>query len=107
LRGIEQSTRAPGDFPVVVAAFHNVDTKFQLQQFYALNQTVPINPSQIALLRTELGIKQTGRKAHEQQVSAVRQILERKPNSPFEPEKFTGSTVYKGPLDVTVIEKMI
>jgi DGQHR domain-containing protein len=107
LRGIEQSTRKPGEFPVIIAAFHKVDTRFQLQQFYALNQTVPINPSQIALLRTELGLKQTGRKAHEQQISAVREIIARKPNSPFEPGKYMGSTVYPGPLDVTVIERMI
>lgn len=107
LKGIEHSTCAPGEFPIILSAFHKVDTKFQLEQFYALNQTVPISQSQLALLRTELGIKQTGKKAQAQQVSAVRQILERKQNSPFEPEKYTGSTVYKGPLDITVVEKMI
>ena len=107
LKGIERSTIPTGQFPILVAGFHKVSTRFQLQQFYALNQTVPINPSQIALLRTELGIKQTGKKAHEQQVSAVRRMLELKPDSPFMPGVFTGSTVYKGPIDVTIVERMI
>ena len=106
-KGIEHSTLKVGEFPVVLSAFHNVDTKFQLEQFYALNQTVQIAPSQIALLRTELGIKQTGKKAHEQQISAVREILAGKPLSPFRPETYMGSAVYKGPIDVTVVERMI
>ena len=43
LKGIEQSTCAPGEFPIMLAAFHKVGTRFQLEQFYALNQTVPIS----------------------------------------------------------------
>src|SRR4030042_5279768 len=107
LRGIEDSSVEEGTFPVVVAAFHSVDTKFQLSQFYALNQTVPISPSLLALLRKELGIELRGKEAHQRAVALVCDTLMQKPHSPFEPEKYIGSAIYKGPLNVTVVQRMI
>lgn len=107
LRGIEDSTLQPQGFPIIVAAFHSVSTQFQLTQFYVLNQTVPINPSQLALLRRELAIVQSPKEARKRAVSTVLQYLQEKPNSPFLPEKHVKSAVYKGQLDITVVERMI
>jgi len=107
LRGIEESTLQPGTFPVLLSAFHDVSTQFQLTQFYALNQTVPINPSQLALLRRELGIALSPKEARKRAISTVLQYLQEKPNSPFLPEKHVKSAVYKGQLDITVVERMI
>ena len=107
LRGIGDSTLQPGSFPVVLCAYHNVSTKFQLTQFYTLNQTVPINPSQLSLLRHQLGIALSPAEARKKAISVVMQYLQEKPNSPFQPEKHVKSAVYKGPLDITVVERMI
>ncbi len=107
LRGIEESTLQKGAFPVILSAFHSVSTQFQLTQFYALNQTVPINPSQLSLLRRELGIALSSKEGRKRAISTVLQFLQEKPNSPFLPEKHVKSAVYKGQLDITVVERMI
>ena len=109
MKAIESSTIEEGAFPVVVSAYCGVDSKFQLSQFYALNQTVPISPSQLALLRTMLDIVPSPKEAHKQAVSQVREILQNKPGSPFEPGVFmkVSKVLPKGNLDVTVVERMI
>ncbi|MBA7640523.1 hypothetical protein ES703_48190 [subsurface metagenome] len=107
LKGIESSTLPEGSFPIIVSAFYKVDPRFQLSQFYALNQTVPISRQLLALLRRELGYQLPPREAYKKAISDVCGILQDKPGSPFEPEKYVGSPIYKGPLPITVVEGMI
>jgi len=107
LKGIESSTLPEGSFPVIISAFHKVDARFQLGQFYALNQTVPISRALLALLRRELGLQLSPREAYKKAISDVCEILQNQPNSPFEPEKYVGSPIYKGPLSITVVEGMV
>lgn len=108
LRAIEQSTLGKGQFNVVISAFHGVPTKFQLEQFYALNQTVPISTGQLALLRREIGYELPPREAYRKAISDVFKILQSYPDSPFAPEKYVGSPpVYKGPLNISVGERMV
>lgn len=107
LKGIESSTLPEGSFPVIIAAFYKVDARFQLSQFYALNQTVPISRALLALLRRELGYQLPPREAYKKAISDVCGILQSKPGSPFEPEKYVGSPIYKGPLKITVVEGMV
>lgn len=107
LKGIESSTLPEGSFPIIVSAFYKVDARFQLSQFYALNQTVQISRSLLALLRRELGYQLPPREASKKAISDVCGILQSKPSSPFEPEKYVGSPIYKGPLNVTVVEGMV
>jgi len=107
LKGIESSTLPEGSFPIIISAFYRVDARFQLGQFYALNQTVPISRALLALLRRELGLQLSIREAYKKAISDVCEILQSKPNSPFEPEKYVGSPIYKGPLYITVVEGMV
>lgn len=107
LRSIEESTLAEGTFPVIVSAFHGVDAKFQLNQFYALNQTVQIAQSHLALLRRELGLLLSPREANKKVISDVCGLIQNMPNSPFQPEKHIGTAIYKGPLQITVLESMV
>ena len=107
LRGIEQSTLAEGTFPVIVCAFHDVPPKFQLEQFYALNQTVKISSTHLALLRRELGYELPAKEAYKKAISGVCEGLQELPGSPFQPEKHVGTAIYKGPLSITVVESMI
>ena len=107
LKGIESSTLTEGFFPVIISAFYKVDARFQLGQFYALNQTVPISRALLALLRRELGLQLSPREAYKKAVSDVCELLQSKPGSPFEPEKYVGSPIYKGPLSITVVEGMV
>jgi DNA sulfur modification protein DndB len=107
LKGIESSTLPEGSFPIIISAFYKVDARFQLSQFYALNQTIPISRALLALLRRELGLQLSPREAYKKAVSDVCEILQSKPGSPFEPEKYVGSPIYKGPLSITVVEGMV
>jgi len=107
LRGIEGSTLAEGSFPVVVCAFHDVTAKFQLEQFYALNQTVKISATHLALLRRELGYELPPKEAYKKAISSVCERLQDFPDSPFQAEKYVGTAIYKGPLSITVVESMI
>lgn len=108
LEAIKRSTLSKGQFNVIIAAFHDVSTKFQLEQFYALNQTVPISSGQLALIRREIGYKLPPKEARRKAISDICGILQAYPQSPFAPEKYVGSSpVYKGPLNITVVEKMI
>jgi len=109
MKAIEASVIEEGTFPIVVSAYCGVDTEFQLSQFYALNQTVPISPSLLALLRNILKIVLPPKEAHKQAVSTVRELLQNKSGSPFEPGVYMKvSKVLKGGnLDITVVERMI
>jgi len=107
LRGIESSTLAEGSFPVVVCAFCGASSKFQLEQFYALNQTVKISSTHLALLRRELGYELPPKEAHKKAISQVCEKLQESPGSPFQPEKHVGTAIYPGPLSITVVESMI
>lgn len=107
LKGIESSTLPEGSFPIIISAFYGVDARFQLSQFYALNQTVPISRALLALLRRELGLQLSPREAYKKAISDVCGMLQSKPDSPFEPEKYVGSAIYKGPLKITVVEGMV
>lgn len=107
LEAISESSVDKEGFPVIISAFHDVTTQFQLEQFYALNQTVPISTSQLALLRQQLHFRFEGKEAKKQKVSQLREKLQQMPNSPFEPGKYVKSKIYSGILDVTIIEKMI
>ncbi|MGM0686908.1 MAG: DGQHR domain-containing protein [Promethearchaeati archaeon] len=108
LKSIEESTLEKGAFHIVVSAFNDVDTKFQLEQFYALNQTVPISSGQLALLRRQIGYRLPPKEAYRKAISDICGILQELPGSPFQPETQVGSPpVYKGPLNITVVEKMI
>ena len=107
LKGIESSTLSEGSFPVIISAFYKVNSRFQLSQFYALNQTIPISRALLALLRRELGYQLPPREAYKKAVSDVCGILQSKPGSPFEPEKYVGSPIFKGPLKITVVEGMV
>lgn len=107
LKGIESSTLPEGSFPIIISAFYGVDARFQLSQFYALNQTVPISRALLALLRRELGLQLSPHEAYKKAISDVCGILQSKPGSPFEAEKYVGSPIYKGPLSITVVEGMV
>lgn len=107
LKGIESSTLKEGSFPIIISAFYKVDARFQLGQFYALNQTVQISRALLALIRRELDLQLSTREAYKKAISDVCQILQDKPGSPFEPEKYVGSPIYKGPLNITVVEGMV
>jgi len=107
LRAIEESTLKEGEFPVLIAAFHGVDARFQLDQFYALNQTVQISAGHLALLRRQLGYALPPKEAAKKAVSDVAGLLQEMDQSPFQPEKHIGSKVYPGPLKITVLEGMI
>lgn len=107
LRGIEQSTLAEGTFPIVVCAFHDASPKFQLEQFYALNQTVRISSTHLALLRRQLGYELPPKEAYKKAISGVCEKLQELPGSPFQPEKHVGTAIYPGPLSITVVESMI
>jgi len=109
MKAIENSTIEEGTFPIVISAYCGVDTKFQLSQFYALNQTVRISASHLALLRTMLKIVLSLKEAHKQAISNVRELLQNKVESPFEPGAYMKvSKILKGGnLDVTVVERMI
>lgn len=108
LRAIEHSTLAKGEFNVVISAFHDVPTKFQLEQFYALNQTVPISAGQLALLRREIGYALPPKEAYKKAISDVCKTLQNYPESPFTPEKYVGAPpVLRGPLNISVVERMI
>lgn len=107
LKGIESSTLSEGSFPIIISAFYQVDARFQLGQFYALNQTVRISSALLALIRRELGLQLSAREAYKKAVSVVCEILQNKPGSPFEPEKYVGTPIYKGPLNITVVESMV
>ena len=71
LRGLEHSTLAEGSFPIVVCAFYDVSPKFQLEQFYALNQTVKISSTHLALIRRELGYELPPKEAYKKAISRV------------------------------------
>jgi len=109
MKAIEASTIEEGSFPVVISAYHGVDAKFQLSQFYALNQTISISASLLALLRNMLNLALPPKGARKQAVSHVRELLQNKYASPFEPGKYMKvSKILKGGnLDVTVVERMI
>lgn len=107
LRGIESSTLAEGSFPIVVCAFSDISSKFQLEQFYALNQTVKISSTHLALLRRELGYELPPKEAYKKAISQVCEKLQESPGSPFQPEKHVGTAIYAGPLSITVVENMI
>ncbi len=108
LKAIEQSTLGKGQFNVIISAFHEVPTKFQLEQFYALNQTVSVSPGRLASTRREIGYTLPPREAYKKAISDVCEILQAYPQSPFAPEKYIGSPpVYKGPLNISVVERMI
>jgi len=109
MKAIESSIVEEGTFPIVISAYCGVDTKFQLSQFYALNQTVRISASHLALLRTMLKIFLPPKEAHKQAISNVRELLQNKEGSPFEPGVYMKvSKILKGGnLDVTVVERMI
>ena len=107
LKAIEASALQENDFPVVMVAFHGVDTRFQLDQFYALNQTVPINTGHLALLRRQLGYVLPPKEASKKAISDIAGIIQEFDKSPFQAERHIGSKVYPGPLSVTVLEGMI
>lgn len=108
LRAIEESTVQEGEFPVIVSAFYGVDTRFQLDQFYALNQTVPIGTAHLALLRRQLGYEPPPREAYKKAISDVAGILQEMDGSPFAPETHISvPKVYPGPLPITVLEGVI
>lgn len=108
LKSIEESTLEKGTFYIIISAFHDVDTKFQLEQFYALNQTVPISTGQLALLRRQIGYRLPPKESYRKAISDTCGILQEYPGSPFQPEVHVGAPpVYKGPLNITVVEKMI
>jgi DGQHR domain-containing protein len=107
LRGLEESTLPEGSFPIVISAFHNVKARFQLEQFYALNQTIQIPASHLALLRRELGYQLPPREAYRKAISDIAGYLQEYSGSPFQAEKYVGSSIYKGPLSITVVESMI
>lgn len=107
LKGVEASTLLEGSFPIIISAFYGVDARFQLGQFYALNQTVPISRALLALLRREIGLQLSPREAYRKAISDVCGMLQSKPDSPFEPEKYVGSAIYKGPLKITVVDGMV
>ena len=107
LKGIEKARLAEGSFPIVVCAFHDVSPKFQLEQFYALNQTVKISEEHLALLRRDLGYKPPPTEAYKKAISGICERLQEFPDSPFQPEKHVKTTIYPGPLSITVVESMI
>jgi len=109
MKAIESSIVEEGTFPIVISAYCGVDAKFQLSQFYALNQTVRISASHLALLRTMLKIVLSLKEAHKQAISNVRELVQNKAGSPFEPGAYMKvSKILKGGnLDVTVVERMI
>lgn len=109
MKAIEASIVEEGTFPIVISAYCGVDAEFQLSQFYALNQTVPISPSLLALLRNMLKIILSPKEAHKQAISNVRELLQNKSGSPFEPGVYMKvSKILKGGnLDITVVERMI
>lgn len=107
LKGIESSNLPEGSFPVIISAFYKVKVRFQLDQFYALNQTVPISQKHLALLRRELGYQLPPREAYKKAISDACGILQEKLGSPFAPEKYVSSSIYKGPLSITVVEGMV
>jgi DNA sulfur modification protein DndB len=109
MKAIETSVIEEGTFPIVISAYCGVDAKFQLSQFYVLNQTVQISPSLLALLRTMLKITPAPKEARKQAISSVRELLQNKPGSPFEPGVYmkVSKILKHGNLDVTVVERMI
>ena len=109
MKGIEASIVEEGTFPIVISAYCAVDAEFQLSQFYVLNQTVQISPSLLALLRTMLKIVPAPKDARKQAISSVRELLQNKPGSPFEPGVYmkVSKILKRGNLDVTVVERMI
>lgn len=108
LKAIEESTLQEGEFPIIVCAFDGVDTRFQLDQFYALNQTVPIGTAHLALLRRQLGYEPPPREAYKKAISDVAGILQEMDGSPFAPETHISvPKIYSGPLSITVLEGVI
>jgi DGQHR domain-containing protein len=109
MKAIETSVIEEGTFPIVISAYCGVDAKFQLSQFYVLNQTVQISPSLLALLRTMLRITPAPKEARKQAISSIREILQNKPGSPFEPGIYmkVSKILKRGNLDITVVERMI
>lgn len=109
MKAIEASTIEAGTFPVVLAAFCGVDAVFQLSQFYALNQTIPISASLLALLRNMLNLSLPPKQAHKQAISHVRELLQNKQDSPFEPGRYmkVSKILRGGTIDITVVERMI
>jgi len=109
MKAIEASIVEEGTFPIVISAYCAVDTEFQLSQFYVLNQTVQISPSLLALLRTMLRIVPAPKDARKQAIANVRELLQNKPGSPFEPGVYmkVSKILKRGNLDVTVVERTI
>ncbi len=109
MKAIEASVVEEGTFPIVISAYCAVKTDFQLSQFYALNQTVPISQSLLALLRNMLQIVLAPKEAHRQAIATVRELLQNKLGSPFEPGVYMKvSKILKGGnLDITVVERMV
>lgn len=109
MKAIESSIIEEGTFPIVISAYCGVGTTFQLNQFWALNQTVPISASLLALLRTALDLVLPPKDAHKQAVSQVRELLQNKAGSPFEPGVYmkVSKVLKQGNIDVTVVERMI
>ena len=109
IKAIEASIVEEGTFPIVISAYCGVDAEFQLSQFYVLNQTVQISPSLLALLRTMLKIVPAPKEARKQAISSVRELLQNKPSSPFEPGVYmkVSKILKHGNIDITVVERMI
>lgn len=109
MKAIETSIVEEGAFPIVISAYCGVGAEFQLSQFYVLNQTVQISPSLLALLRTMLRITPAPKDARKQAISSVRELLQNKLGSPFEPGVYmkVSRILKRGNLDVTVVERMI
>ena len=109
IKGIETSAIGEGTFPIVICAYCGANQTFQLNQFYALNQTVSITQSWLAMLRNLLNIAVGPKEARQQAVSKVREILQNKAESPFEPDKYmkVSKLIKKGNLDITVVERMV
>jgi len=109
LYGVRESHLTPGTWPILVSAFEGTDTKFQLNQFYILNQTVKIPEAQLTMLRTELQIKVSGKEAQKRAIAEVRQLLVGFPDSPFRINENVRipKIAKRGTINVTVVDKII
>lgn len=59
------------------------------------------------MLRRELGYVPPPKEAYKKAISEICGRLQDFPDSPFQPEKHVKTTIYKGPLSITVVENMI
>lgn len=109
MRAIQDSMVKEGSYPINIVAFDGVDTKFQLNQFYFLNQTVPISRGHINVLRAELNIITYGKEGERIIIDQIAKMLrEDFHDSPFKTGVYVKiPKVTGGKIKNTVVSKMI